>query len=173
MSTSKTTNVLIFSILFMLLASGVCASVIYTVGKMGGELKLRAQAIADNSAKIRTYKELLTQYKETADKRSQLDAFVLTENEVGGFLTEIERIGTAQNIHITTNSLKIDKKPDTSDKLLVQFGLIGNEENVRRMLTLLESLPYPSTLTALTLSHGKDTPTESTVDISVTLVKHD
>ena len=70
-------------------------------------------------------------------------------------------------------ALKVERKKDTPDQLAVEFIIEGNELHVRKVISLLETLPYPSILSNLTLSVDTEVETKSTVKILVTLVNYD
>jgi hypothetical protein len=140
---------------------------------MGETLLQNTQTIENSNAKIRAYKELQGEFESTQAERRELSTFALTEDEAGDFLTEIEAVGTELRVAITTNALKVEKQKDTPDTLQVQFALEGTEENVRRVLALFESLPYPSIVSGFGLSYEKEGLVKGTVDVSVILVKYD
>jgi hypothetical protein len=112
-------------------------------------------------------------YERSREEREELSRFALTEDEAGDFLIEIERLGAAQGVSITTGALKVEKKKDTPDRLAVEFVIEGSESQVRSVLALLETLPYPSSLGTLTLALGAGEKTKSTVQVLITLVKYD
>jgi hypothetical protein len=122
--------------------------------------------------KLQAYKELKATYERTTQLRSELEAFALTEANAADFLTFIEAAGEREGVRITTNNIKVEKKKDTPDTLVVQFVVEGKEQHVRRMVSLLEGLPYRSYLSSLQLSRTNDA-YSATVDIMVLLVKYD
>ncbi len=173
MNITKTTSVALLGAVFALLGVAACGYALYINSKMGAELTVRAQAIADNNEKILSLKNLRETYDRSKEEREQLSAFALTEDEVGDFLTEVERFGQLQGVTITTSALKVEKKKDVPDQLAVEFVVEGKEEQVRAMIDLFEKLPYPSMLSTLTLALNEGTKTKATVKILITLVKYD
>ncbi len=173
MNMTKTTSVALFGAIFALMGAAACGYALYINAKMGAELTVRAQAIADNNEKILSLKNLRETYDRSKEEREQLSAFALTEDEVGDFLTEVERLGQSKGVTITTSALKVEKKKDVPDQLSVEFVVEGKEEQVRAMIDLFEKLPYPSMLSTLSLALNEGTKTKATVKILITLVKYD
>ncbi len=173
MLSKKTNTVVLAALLFALLSMGVFAWVFYEVTTAGRSLTERVDTIADTRAKERAYKELTLQVAQTKEQRDALNSFVLTEDGTGAFLTEIEHLGTIQGVELTTNSLKVVTLKDSPDTLQVQFGIVGEEQAVKKMVTILESLPYHSVVSSLSLTKESGEKMRSVVDLAVTLFKHD
>jgi hypothetical protein len=167
-----TRTVAIIAALFFIGAVCVYAYALYHTSSMGGMLRERLQTIANSNEKIRSSQDLQGLYETSKEDRERLRSFALTQDEAGDFLTEIERMGTQVGVAITTNGLKVEKKKDTPDQLVIQFTLEGTEQAVRTMVQMLEVLPYPSYLSGLTLSEG-ETQYRGTVDIVVLLSEYD
>jgi hypothetical protein len=146
---------------------------VYATARTGSELTARAQAIADNDEKMRSLKSMKETFESSKEEREALSSFALTEDEVGDFLTEIERLGTGQGVSITTGALKVEKKKDTPDKLAVEFAIEGDAKKVRTVLQLFEMLPYPSILSGLTLVEPEGKEARGSVQVLITLVKYD
>lgn len=173
MSTRKTKLIAIIASIYALGALLIVSFVIYRVHTQGTQVEVSVQTIANSNAKIKAYKDLWVQFEATKEERSALSEFVLTEDEAGTFLTEIERIGTSQGVSITTSSLKVEKVADSADELRMQFILEGSESGVKKMITMLETLPYRSSLTSLTFTTQENGKVRSTVDLSIALVAYD
>ena len=169
----KTYVVIFMACTYAVVAFLIAGSVFYFAYTKGNELENRVQTIVNASVKLKVYKELWVQYEASAPERALLAEFALTEDEVGTFLTEIEKIGITKGVLITTNSLKIDKKPDTPDKLLIQFALEGDMFKIKQMIELFETVPYHSLINTLIFATEENGLVKATVDLSITLVKYD
>jgi hypothetical protein len=173
MNMKTTTGVAIVSLLFAIAGFAACGYMVYVTARMGSEITSRAQTIADNNEKIQSLKSMKEVYERSSEEREELSGFALTEDEAGDFLTEIERLGKEQGVSITTGALKVEKKKDTPDQLAVEFVIEGSEAQVRNVMSLLETLPYPSLLASATLAVEPDKKAKSTVKVLITLVKYD
>jgi hypothetical protein len=172
MLSKKTNSIALVSLLFALSSGLLFTWVLYEVTTAGRSLTERVTTIADTRAKERSYKELELQVLQTKEQRATLDSFVLTEDSTGAFLTEIERLGASQGVTLTTNALKVVSQKDAPDTLQVQFSIEGGEQEVKKMLTILETLPYHSIVSSLAITK-EEGQVRSVADLSITLFKHD
>lgn len=172
MTTRKTHIVAIFALLYVLIATGVLAWVVYEVAQAGAVLQERVATIADQNAKSKVYQDLSNLVLRTKAEREALLGFVLTEDQTSSFLTDIESLGVSQGVTLTTDSLKVSEKEGSFNELLIQFSVEGTEENVKKMLSIFETLPYHSRVSSLTFSRDKTGKVHSTIVIDITLLKH-
>ena len=173
MLSKKSNTIALLSLLFALCSGVVCSWVFYEVITSGQLLTDHVTAIADTRAKERAYKDLAVQVAKTDVQRTTLNSFVLTEEGTGAFLTQIEQLGVSQGVTLTTNSLKVVAQKDLPTVLQVQFSVVGNEQLVKKVLSILETLPYHSVVSVLTLSKSAGGQAQALIDLSVTLFKHD
>lgn len=162
----------IFALIYLLATSAALLWVVYEVTIAGSTLRERIDTIADTKAKEKVYKDLSTLVEKTKNDREMLTHFVLTEDETGTFLTDIERIGTTQGVTLTTNTLNVIEGVDAPDQLLVQFGIDGKEAAVKKMLTIFETLPYHSQISTLNFESDEQGNTKSTLDVVITLIEY-
>lgn len=158
--TSKTKFVLIVASLYFIGAASAFAVTTYTVNTKGQALEQYVQAIADRVAAEQKYQEVSELIQETAAEREALTKYLLAEDDTITFLASIETIGVEQGVILETNSLQVVNKEGNPGILEIQFGITGSEVLVFRMLSILESLPYHSTLTKLKFERseaGSDT----------------
>ncbi len=155
---------------FLTLCLFVAASVYVYV--QGTTLRTKAQLVADHAAQRQAQAQLNQALTDSADERAALGAYVLTEAEVIDFLAQVESDADRLGVTLATDSLK----PTTGksfDTLLVQFSITGDESSVHAMIQALETLPYPSAITRLSLTAGGAEGVETTgsVDVVVSLQK--
>lgn len=173
MSGHTTKTVALISVIFFVSAVSAYGYAVLMTAQMGQVLRSHFETIANTNAKTQVYYDLMKTFEASTQTRAELGAFVLTEGEAGDFLTEIEKVGTTQRVAITTHALKVEKKKDTPDVLAIQFGIEGEEENVRHVITLFETLPYPSSIEALSLVRNIEGITKATIDVQIILVTYD
>lgn len=113
------------------------------------ELSLRiGQALSQEAA----FLELETALSATADDRTALEALLLAPDETVNFLTLLETIAAEQRVSFETEGLSIiEAEGDELDTLVLQFVSTGAPERIERMVEILETLPYRSSLAALAL----------------------
>jgi hypothetical protein len=161
-----------FVLLITLTSVGILGVMLFITTQMGEQLMERITAIETAHKKQLAYKELKATYERTDALRTELSGFALTEEQAADFLTKVEAVGVQQGIGITTNNIKIEKKKDTPDMLLVQFSIEGSETNVRKTIELFEQLPYRSYLSSIVLTRS-ESEYKATVDVAVILLRYE
>ena len=171
--TRKTLIIAILATTYLLVAVAGVAWMLYEVSGSGSALKERVAAIADKNAKVKAYTELSQLMEDTQGERTELQQYVLTESQTSRFLTDVEALGKKLGVDLATLSLEVDEKKDAFSSLLISFSVEGNEEQVKRMLKVLESLPYHSTVQSLSFSREQNGSVKSTIALSLTLLNYD
>lgn len=171
MVTNKTKIIGIVSVVYVVIACAVFSWVVYEVATAGKELSLRVDTIAEKNAKVKAYTAVSNLLKETTQERASLVEYVLQEDNTSAFLTEIEKIGTAQGVLLTTDSLSVVEKPGAANALVIHFSIEGSENVVKKMFSILETLPYHSTVSTLSLDRKKTGLTSAVVEVEITLRK--
>lgn len=173
MMSKKTKIIAAIALLYILIAGSVLASVVYEVSVSGEALTSRVGAIAEKNARSRVFKELQKSVDDSIADRAALAGYVLTEDDTSAFLTDLEDVGNRGGVHVTTDSLKVIRQDKSFvDQLVIDFSLTGNEAAVKRMLTLFETLPYHSQVTAFALRKNVDGSAEGTLELTVSLLKN-
>ena len=171
--TRQTHIVVIASLIYMLVAGGVLSFAVYKVTTLGHQLSERTTAIADKNAKVKVYKKLSNLINETVHEREELRSFLLTEEQTSIFLTDVENIARSQGVTLSTNSLKVVQQEESFDQLIIQFELEGRTDNVKKMLMVLETLPYNSHISSLSFVRSSENATKGTIELTVTLQKNE
>lgn len=167
----KTKLIAIVAAVFFTTALCVFLWVLYAIVASGQELQTRLAAIEETNAKIQANNELASLLVSTQDERLQLEKYVLTEDETGIFLTDIEKLASSQAVALNTSSLEVVKTKDEPDKLQVEFEIKGRETDVKNMLALFESLPYHSIVSAFSLTRVGNGQVESSITLQITLLE--
>lgn len=173
MITHFTKIVALVAALYFVIAVAMLGWVLYEVYTAGEALTDRVSAIADKNAKLKTYGELAKLIEDTQMQRSELETFVLTKNKTSSFLTDIESLGAAQGVLLSTNSLKVVEKEGSFNELVIQFSIEGKEAFVQKMLVLLETLPYHSHVSSLSYTREKTGTVQSTAELTMSLLKYE
>lgn len=171
--TRNTSIVALTSLVFVVVASLGLVWVLYTVTTAGDTLQEHITTIANNDAKEKAFADLSALVAQTASIREELKTFVLTEENTSVFLTDIESLGVAQGVKLTTNSLDVKRQSGMFDLLTIKFTIEGQETAVQKMINIFETLPYYSQVVALSLSKDGAQTTKSDLELTVTVLKHD
>jgi len=187
----RTKSVLIFAIIFALVATVVFGGGLYYVISKGNSLIVLRQTIADHTAKEHSYNFIQNLEAETEEERAELQTFFLHDNEQDTlrFINELETLGRLLGVSLKTNSLdiKVATPPtntnnnnasttpvvtDPYDRLQISLEIEGSAEAVRRYVTMLENLPYDKNLHKISLRRDaeKNNVWVGTVELSLTLL---
>lgn len=173
MFTVRAKKVSVFALVLLVLSLvGLVLALTYIV-KLGTTLIEHAQTVADHNARQQTYEELQSLSNRTATDRSALQTYILSEDETIDFLATIESMAVTQGVTLETNTLSV-VEGGTFNTLKVNFSITGQEDDVRRMISILETLPYPSTIERLGITWGTNEQLDqvsSVVDLAVSLQK--
>lgn len=138
----------------------------------GSALEQNMVAMRDKETTEKRFFELRAELTATLNERDELKKLVLSGDEGAvAFLTKYEKLASEIGVELNTKQLSVDQTPETGfDELKVEFGLLGNERQVMRMIQLLELMPYDGRLVSLNLKRTTD-PTigQKNLDVAVTL----
>ncbi len=138
--------------------------------KTGIDLHSRIETIANNNAREQVYLDLQKAVDASEGQRKEMMQLILTEGQTSTFLTDLESLGTTQGVLLVTDSLEVKKQTGLFDLLLVRFSISGTKENVTRMITLFESLPYVNNIMKLTIEHLNEG-TRASVEMKLIVLK--
>lgn len=171
MITHQTRIVAIIALLFVLSMAALLWLIISKITVEGTALTERVETIADNNAKMKVYRDLQRLVDETEEHRESIGLFVLSEDKTSEFLTDIESLEKSQGVELTTNSLNVTTKEGVFDELVIEFLVKGNEEGVKKMMRIFETLPYHSKVTSLMFTKEEGGEWSGDLELSVTLLK--
>lgn len=159
-----------------------------TIYKAGNLLTTSIVAIEQNVSKEKMVTDLEAALAKTQDERNAIGEFVLTEGKTSTFLTDIEKVAATQDVTLTTNSLEVVKpvkkvasgtttpttqstEPSLFDTLSISFLIEGQEDDVKKMLHVFETLPYHSKVNTFSLKREAEGYAKGTLSLSVSLLK--
>jgi len=176
MVTKKTKIFLGISIIFFLLSVGGVYMIWNNIQNKGVDLAQKANALANFEAQNQSYRELEKLVEETGSERDKLQQYLLTEDKTIDFLSMIEELATTQSVKLSTDALKVQNIDGPFDSLLISYRVEGMKTRVDVLLKLLETLPYQSVVSGISLQYtskeGADI-TTGTFTLAVTLVNYD
>jgi len=159
------------SLVCAIATGGLLSFVLFTISTSGEELEKQTTLIANNNAKETVVNNVLQSITLTTTEREQLQSFVLTEDQTGSFLNDIEQLGRKQGVVLATESLEVKKVSEFFNQLIIKFSVTGEDSRVLHMISILETLPYYSQMTSLAINRESTESTRGTVELQVTLLK--
>ncbi len=172
MKQSKTRLLAIFSLTFFVVSVGVLSWFVYQIVYAGDQLTQRIEAIALMNANLKTNAELEVLIEETVEERETLANLILTEEGTSVFLTDIEGVAQQIGVELSTRSRDVvEREEESYNALSLQLQIEGTNQQVVRMLEILEVLPYHSSVQSLRLTQEPGKPTQAEVGLMVTLKK--
>jgi hypothetical protein len=149
----------IFAIVFLATAGGAVGLMSLLIARDSSELDVQVQVIADSAALVKQYAELTAFMNETAVDREQLEQFILHENDIISFLSEVETTGRSLGLTIQTTNLTTQKNPTSAfDTLRVSLTFSGSERAVFTFLELMENLPFAQQIPSFSFSNNAEQP---------------
>lgn len=104
--------------------------------------------------------------------RSELNSIILTEDGVIDLLTLIETIGFEQGTVLKTNALTVTPLNELFETLSITVEVSGTYDAIMRVLTLLENLPYQSSVPKVQMQReGQTAIWKGIIDVRVTKFK--
>lgn len=149
---TKTIRLTFLTLLFVggcVLAAGVFAYVFRdNADELVNAVELVATKEAEEQGKIRVSNLFL----ESQEERRELKQFVLTEDRLIDFVSEIEMIAGQQQVVFETKRIDdISKKGEKFGEYLLDVEFAGEQIAVRKMIEIFENLPYHGSVQAVTL----------------------
>ncbi len=162
--------------LTLLIVTGACFGyVVYKTNAL--EVTLREQLTKmeiDSERESTTYRLQKIAEDSKAD-REQLTAYFLPQvSDSISFLNQVETLAPLHGVLLKTDSL--DEASDKKTKqawVKAQFTFSGSEEDVERFVKILESLPYLSHVTQLSMTARSADNWEASVGMKVYLAKYE
>jgi len=153
MFSSRTKKFLFASIAALVLSLSVYVYLLWLVNQQGGDLLAAIQLIEDDRSVHATSQAILVAFEESKEERELLDSFVIKDDEdASAFLSLVETVALEQGVAISTEKLQVVPTEEGSfDNLSMTFNLQGPSENVKRVIALMETLPYQQRVVELTL----------------------
>ncbi|MFA5831539.1 MAG: hypothetical protein WC878_06965 [Candidatus Paceibacterota bacterium] len=88
--------------------------------------------------------------KETASQRALLDDYLVTPSETLTFIEQIEDLGKKSQTDVLVTSLSNPKKK--GDPFLLDFTARGSFQNMNRLFSLVEAMPFRVSIKEISLS---------------------
>lgn len=166
----KTYLTAVITFCFCVAVSVALGFFLHITAKLGNELYMRIEAIANNTAREKVYLDLQKLVDATATQRTELRSVIITEVQMSSFLTDLETLGSTQGVALVTDSLEVKKQSGIFDLLTIRFSISGNETDVSRMIMLFETLPYVNNIMKLTIEHS-ESGTKANIELVVIVLK--
>jgi len=172
---NKTKISLFLSFIFMIAGSLSLVGLIYVIEDNAVSLRERVSALAYEKAKEEERYETERLMEETKTEREALSYFVLTEESVIDFITNIEAIASSLQLDFRTETISPEETKDKNfDELSMKFIFSGPKMSVEKMISVFETIPHHSYIRDLSLRQSEnDTIWSAEIFLVVTIVEHD
>ena len=96
--------------------------------------------------------------EQTTAERETLTGYVLTKNEVPDFVTFLESFVTDERVQLDILGLNeaVSPKDQTMGSLVVTMELLGSRTDVKRVLEMIELVPYHSYVSSIVIAESYD-----------------
>lgn len=153
-NTSRTYTVFALALLFMLGSVVLVVGLTFFVRSEAQTLNRYVRDIAYAEATESTRYDTTRLLEETAEERAELAAYVLTEDSVIDFITEIERSAAARGLDFSTESIEpIKTKDEFFDQISLQFSFSGTPAAAIEQLAQIETIPYHCRIKTVAVQH--------------------
>ncbi len=159
------------------MAIAAAAGIIYMIAATETALAEQTHRLAKQHAVERELSALTALIEETREERALIASYVLTEDSVVSFLSDIEAAAAEQGVTIGTRSLAVTPIAGnaTFEELTLEVAVLGPYEAVRAMLAIYETLPYQVSIRSVVIERISNTEGASawrgTYQIAVTKFK--
>lgn len=174
MSHKSTKIIAAISLVIFLLSFSASAVAFVVVLKQKALFIESLKKQAETEARSESQKGLEEALQKTKSERALLSSQILEDTNVIELLSLIETLGKEQGVMLTTNSLNVEKIDKRFETLVVNLDVIGTYTQVMYMLSLLEHIPYQSTVASVQLERedeGEDARWKGNFVLKVTKFK--
>ena len=144
----------VIALITLLLSFGALGFMIFEIEKKATVLNEQLTSIEAQNKRESAFYTLQKQSEESVDDRAAIEKYYLSKSSDSiDFLNRVEQLAPQSGVALETEALgeSVDKK--TKQKYIeAKFIFSGSENNVEAFIAILESLPYHSRITDVTLS---------------------
>lgn len=149
------------------------------IESLGSTLQDAIRVVSDGARFEEEYSSLASLLSATQAEREQLQTFILKdEHDTIQLLSQIDALAADKKVELSTSRLDTTETKGTFNELSATFLISGTEVSVMQVVKALESLPYHSDMTALSvtrrvLEDSGTTEMTANVSLSISIQKHD
>lgn len=172
---NKTKISLLLSFSFMLAGALSLVGLVYVIEDNAVNLRERVIALAYEKAQEEERYETERLMEDTKTEREALSYFVLTEESVIDFITNIEAIASSLQLDFKTQTISPEETKDKNfDELSMKFIFSGPKLSVEKMISVFETIPHHSYIRDLSIRQSEnDSLWSAEILLVVTIVEHD
>ncbi|NCN52757.1 hypothetical protein GW943_03045 [Candidatus Parcubacteria bacterium] len=157
MTTKRTTISFIISAVIALAAVGAYALFGYFTMHTQEAFQEDYQNQATLEAQSGEYTTLMRISADLTDERNELRLYVIPKDGVVAFLALIESLGDGNGATVTATDIAVSAGNDGIDTVTLKLHTDGSYSAVIQVLTLLETLPYKTTVQTADLGRSEGT----------------
>ena len=154
-----TRKIALLATVAILLGGGALCALVYGISLKKESIDTNATAWLAAEERREQLDSLLALVERTAEERATLASYMLTNESVIDFLSDIEHMARARNLALETRSLTVEPiaKNETFESLALVVDVTGNLDEVSSMLALIEAMPLQVSVSGVTLTRVGDT----------------
>jgi len=173
MISAKTKRVAVISVVIFICMLIVVGLAIRTIMAESKNLSEQVSAIAVDQSSQVAFVRLQKLIQETTNERDQLRSYYLeSQSDSIDFLNYIEQLAKEQGVDLETLS-PTETEQGGNSYLSVGYSMTGTLNQVESFIQLLETIPYVSQLTAITLQRESTTLWKGDVMIDVAVLTYE
>jgi len=170
MITSRAKKISIVAAIYCLLAVVILVGAIYYTEQN----KNKFADVRNKNSEAVAMKQLATKIEQTLllseSDRNELDSFFISERDTIHFITRVEELANLFEVEVETTQLAvIPAKDGKLSRLHIGFISEGQYDNVEKMLSALETLPYHKSISQVSIKKAQGEIWEGSIDMYVTL----
>jgi Tfp pilus assembly protein PilO len=138
----------------LLLSCGALAFMIFEIEKKATVLQEQLTSIEAENKRESNFYTLQKKSEESVEDRLVIEKYFLPQSSDSiDFLNRVEQLAPQSGVTLETEALEEATDKKTKQKYIeAKFSFSGTEENVEQFIEILESLPYMSRITAVSIS---------------------
>ena len=153
MRINNTTKYFGVSVVFLLMCLGAAYLLLEYMNGKGQRLEEVIEVVGTNQAYETQHASMSKLLEDTRTDRAKVSSYVLGEERTINFINDSETLARDMGLVFSTDSLNVAVHPNPYiEQLEMNLSAVGDRATVEEFLHILETLPYLSHITSLTLS---------------------
>lgn len=152
--TSATIRNFVIALLVLLLSLGGFGYMVFQIDKKSDLLKDQLTSIELENKRESDFYRLQKTSEESAEDRKTIETYFLPQSSDSiDFLNRVEQLAPQSGVTLKTDGLEEASDKKTKQKWIeAKFSFSGTQENVENFINILETAPYLSQVTSVTLN---------------------
>lgn len=165
----------VISLVTLLLSVGALVFMILEIEKKTTVLQEQLTSIEAENKRESNFYTLEKKSEESAGDRLALEQYFLPKSSDSiDFLNRVEQLAPKSGVALETEALEESTDKKTKQKYIeAKFAISGTENNVEQFIEILESLPYVSLITSMSIAKTQAGDWEAKVTMRVFILNYE